>query len=112
MWGICLDYTEEAMREGLCQKVIQYQINEDGKAIVILPKTVYKPDIQTIQELPVPAPKYNYEEVVSPCNHPDMTGIIFRIGWHFKLNRYFYTIQVNGKVKSKRYYENDLRPVK
>jgi len=37
-------------------------------------------------------------------------GIICGVYWHFKLNCYFYKIKVNGRVKSKRYYDNDLNP--
>lgn len=105
MWGICLD--GETMKEGLYQTVIQYKINENGKAIILLPESIYQPDINCIRELSVP-PKYIYGDQVSPCNHPNIIGIISQIQWHFKLNCCFYKIKVNGKVKSKRYYDDDL----
>lgn len=106
MWGICLD--SEAMQEGLFQTVIQYEIAENGEVIITSPKTVYKPDIRHIRALPIPSPKYIYGDQVSPCNHPNVMGIIYGIHWHFKLNCCFYKIKVNGKVKSKRYYDDDL----
>lgn len=108
MWGICLD--SNAIQEGLFQTVIQYEIADNGEILITLPETVYTPDIKHILELSVP-PKYFYGERVSPCNHPDITGVICGIYWHFKLNCCFYTIKVNGKVKSKRYYDNDLNYV-
>lgn len=105
MWGICLD--SEAIQEGLFQKVIQYSVNENGEVVITLPETAFKPDIKQIRELSAP-PKFIYKEQVSPCNHPDITGIICDIHWHFKLNCCFYKISINGKVKSKRYYDDDL----
>lgn len=105
MWGICLD--SKAMQEGLFQTVIQYKMEENGEVVITLPETAYKPDIKYIRELPV-RPQYIYGEQVSPCNHPDISGIIYGVYWHFKLNCCFYKIKVNGKVKSKRYYDNDL----
>ena len=105
MWGICLD--SESMQEGLFQKVIQYSIDENGEAVITLPETAFKPDIKHIRALSAP-PKYIYKNQVSPCKHPEITGVICDIYWHFKLNCCFYIIKVNGKVKSKRYYDDDL----
>lgn len=107
MWGICLD--SKAIQEGLFQSVIQYRIKENGEVVIILPETAYRPDIKYIKELSIP-PRYAYGEEVSPCNHPDIIGIICDVRWHFKLNCCFYKIKVNGRVKSKRYYDNDLNP--
>lgn len=106
MWGICLD--SKAIQEGLFQQVIQYKIDENGEVIITLPSTGYRPEIKRIRKLSVP-PKYIYGEQVSPCNHPDMIGVICSIRWHFKLNRYFYLIRVNGKAVSKRYFDDDLK---
>ena len=104
MWGICLD--GKALEDGLFQAVVQYKI-DNSKALVILPKENYELDIKEIRELPAP-PRFVYGEQVSPRNHPDMTGVIIEIRWHFKRNCYFYTISVNGKKKSKRYFDDDL----
>lgn len=60
-----------------------------------------------IKELSTP-PRYTYGEQVSPLNHPDMVGVIVKIGWHFKQNCYFYLIKINEKIKSRRYFEDDL----
>lgn len=106
MWGICIDC--KASDYGLFQKVVEYEIDHsDNKAVVILPKTNYKTDIERIRELPAP-PKYSYGDKVSPCDHPDMIGIIVAINWHFSQNCCFYTIEVDGKAKSKRYFDDDL----
>ena len=99
MWGICLD-----IEGSLSQAVVQYEIADNGEVLITLPETTYKPDIKYIRALSG-APKYSYGDQVSPCNHPDITGVICGIHWHFKLNCCFYTIKVNGKVKSKRYYD-------
>lgn len=77
--------------------------------MIILPKTVFKPDIKYIKELLI-SPRYIYGEQLSLCNHPDIAAIIYAVGWHIRLNCYFCKIKVNGRVKSKRYYDNDLNP--
>lgn len=109
MWGICLD--SEAIQAGLFQKVIQYKIDENDNVVILLPKTTFQPNKKHIRELSKP-PAYRYGEQVSPCNHPDMIGLICDIRWHFKLQCCFYTIRVNGKMKSKRYYADDLNRIK
>lgn len=104
MWGIRLD--GKAWEDGLIQAVVQYKI-DNSKALVMSPKANYELDIKRIRELPA-LPRVVYGEQVSPCNHPDITGVIIGIRWHFKRNCYFYTISINGKTKSKRYFDDDL----
>lgn len=104
MWGICFD--SKALEDGLFQSVVQYKI-DNSKALVMSPKANYELDIKRIRELPA-HPRFVYGEQVSPCNHPDMTGVIIGIRWHFKRNCCFYTISINGKMKSKRYFDDDL----
>lgn len=79
MFAVCLD--SKAIHEVLFQSVIQYKIKGNGEAVIILPKTVFKPDIKYIKELPI-SPQYIYGEQVSPCNHPDIAGIICGVSWH------------------------------
>lgn len=104
MWGICVD--SKAWEDGLFQAVVQYKI-DNGKAFVISPKVNYELDIKRIRDLPAP-PRFVYGEQVASRNHLDMTGVIIGIRWHFKHNCYFYTISINGKKKSKRYFDDDL----
>ena len=104
MWGICLD--SKALEDGLFQAVVQYKI-DNGKALVISPKANYELDIKRIRKLPAP-PRFVGPSSNSPCNHPDMTGVIIGIRWHFKRNCCFYTIRINGKTRSKRYFDDDL----
>jgi len=109
MWGICLD--SGSIQEGLFQMVIQYEISEEGEVAIILPETAYRPYIKHIKKLPISSPKYIYGESVYPCNHSNLLGEICSIRWHFKLNCCFYAIKVDGKIKSKRYFDNDLDTV-
>ncbi len=104
MWGICLD--SKALEDGLFQAVVQYKI-DNGKALVISPKANYELDIKRIRKLPAP-PRFVYGEQVQPRSHLDMTGVIIGIRWHFKRNCCFYTIRINGKTRSKRYFDDDL----
>ena len=104
MWGIYLD--SRAFKDGLFQAVVQYKI-DNGKALAMLPKANYELDIKRIRELQAP-PRFVYGEKVSPCNHPDMVGVIVGINWHFKRACCFYTISVNEKIRKKRYFDDDL----
>lgn len=104
MWGICLDI--KTREDGLFQAVVQYKI-DNSKAVIILPKAHYELDIKRIRGLLAP-PRFVYGEQVSPCNHPDIIGVVVGIHWHFKRNCCIYTISVNGKTKSKRYFDDDL----
>lgn len=106
MWGICLDI--EAWEDGLFQAVISYERINERQVQVRLPKAGYQLDIQKIRELP-DSPNFLYGDSVVPCNHPEMVGEILEIRWHFQCNRPFYHIQINGKRKSKRYFDEDLR---
>lgn len=104
MWGICYDVD---MFDGkLYQMIIEY-IVKDNKVIVISPIDNIVPDISKVRELPTP-PGFLYGGTVSPVNHLDMKGKIHTIRWHYNSQAYYYYIQVDGKNKSKRYFEEDL----
>ncbi len=68
-------------------------------------------DMSKIKEIS-DAPRFVYGEFVSPINHLDMEGKIHIIKWHFDLKECYYKIQVNGKMKSKRYFGEDLVEIK
>jgi len=76
--------------------------------------TITVPPLGEIYDVPIKdirkitAPEYNYGDVVSPINHPDLLGIITGMGYYFKTNEPSYFITVNGKKKSKRYFKKDL----
>lgn len=105
-WGICLDV--EACGSKLFQTVVQYAADTSNDKVTILSPSVdcqvNKTDIIELQEFP----EYVYGEDVSPYNHPDITGTVVHIGWHFKRNCCFYKIKIGKKIKSRRYFENEL----
>ena len=104
MWGICIDVN--VLNGALSQAVVEYII-KDNKAIVIAPIDNVVLDISKIREIPG-LPQFVYGELVSPINHLDMKGTIHIIKWHFNLKCCYYKIQINGKLKSKRYFGEDL----
>jgi len=108
MWGICFDI--DVLNGNLFQSVVEYNV-KDNKAIVIAPIVNVILDISKIREIPT-SPQFFYNELVSPINHLDIKGKIHSIKWHFNLECCYYKIQVNGKVKSKRYFAEDLVGVK
>lgn len=63
-----------------------------------------KPDLYT----QVSPPKYVYGDKVVLTKKPEVSGIIEYISWHVKENKPIYFISVNGKLKSTRYWEEDL----
>lgn len=56
---------------------------------------------------PVPMPKFNFGQKVK-IKDKDEIAIITDIMWHFGNTKHFYMVTVNGKKKSKRYYEFEL----
>ena len=106
MWGICHDWAEE--NNNIFQKAIEYEPDPDGETANLLqPVKDAKVPIKNIMT-PDKPPAFVYGDLVSPTNHPDMIGKIYRIQWHYKNNSYNYYITVNDRKKSKRYYEEDL----
>ena len=104
MWGICLDV--DALNGVLFQSIVEYII-EDNKAKLISPVKNVVLDMSKIKGISE-APRFVYGELVSPVNHLEVKGRIHTIKWHFNLKACYYYIQVDGKNKSKRYFEEDL----
>lgn len=104
MWGVCLDLENAA---DLSSVVVRYEDNQNGGAVIISPESSSAPRLDKIKPLS-DSPEFDYNARVSPTNHPEIEGKITRIYWHFDLKRYYYKIEINGKLKSKRYFSEDL----
>lgn len=105
MWGVCLDTNAFE----LFQTVVQYDVDEQsGKAVILLPESVYSPDPESIKPLSAP-PEFVYGVWVTPINHPEVKGSIARIFWHFDKKCYYYKIEINGRLKSYRYFSEKLK---
>lgn len=88
----------------LFQTVIQY---DSAKADMLAP--IREPiNLERVKPLPNP-PEFAYNVVVSPVNRPELTGRIVKIYWHFDNQQYYYKIEINGKLKSRRYFAEELR---
>lgn len=105
MWGIFLN-TEKDNKE-LFQLAVEYVVS-GTKALVISPVTRLEVELKDIKELHN-TPEFLYGEKVRLCNHPERTGLIVEIRWHFRKKQYLYKVSVNGRIKSKRYYGEDLQ---
>jgi hypothetical protein len=57
----------------------------------------------------LPNPKFKWGDKVIQVSKPEIEAIIDDFFWHHKDEKYCYYISVNGKRKSNRYYDNDLR---
>ncbi len=107
MWGFCLDFNAPE----LFQIVVQYdEDKQSGKAVILSPESVYSLDLESIKPLSAP-PEFVYGARVSPLNHPEIEGRIARIFWHFDKKRYYYKIEINGKIKSRRYFAEELTEI-
>jgi len=106
VWGICLDST--VCGGSLFYAVIEYERSDDGGTVdIIQPVKGVQVSAIDVKQMDHP-PRFVYGEAVSPVNHPELTGVIRVIGWHFKNQDYMYLLTVDGRKKSKRYYSCDL----
>lgn len=104
MWGVCLDINASK----IFQIVVQYEEDEQsGKAVIFSPQNICSLDLERIKPLSAP-PEFVYGARVSPLDNPNIKGNISRIFWHFDKNRYYYKIKINGKLKSRRYFAEEL----
>lgn len=101
MWGICFD-------SKLFQCVVAYETCTDSTTVnIVYPVEGLLIAADKIRKLENP-PQFFSGELVSPVNHPEIFGVIREIGWHFNNQDYMYFITVNGRKRSKRYYNKDL----
>ena len=101
-WAICLDINIPF----LFQQIIQCKIISYDTVEIIHEDNIYKTSIENIRIIsPL---KFLIGDQVSPKNHPELIGIIWNTIYHFGKNEPTYYIKINGKKKSKRYFENDL----
>ncbi|MDE7430386.1 MAG: hypothetical protein K2N34_00470 [Lachnospiraceae bacterium] len=105
MWGIFLNV--EKGNKDLYQTVVEYVVS-GAKALVISPVPKLEVDIEDIKALHN-MPEYLYGEKIRICKHNEPTGLVVGIYWNFKKEQFFYKLSVNGRVKSKRYYNKDLQ---
>jgi hypothetical protein len=101
-WAICFDINLPF----LFREVINYKLVSHDIVEISHEDNVYNTSIENIRII-TPL-KYVIGDQVSPKNHPEIIGIIWNIIFHFDKNEPMYYIKINGKKKSKRYFENDL----
>jgi hypothetical protein len=101
-WAICFENDIPF----LFQRVISYEIVSPDTVKAYYGKNNYH--VSTNKIRPINPPKYRIDDSVSPVNHPELIGIIYDMIYHFDKNEPMYFIKVNGRKKSKRYFENDL----
>lgn len=54
-------------------------------------------------------PDFEWGMDVQEIEHPEVCGIIDELFWHHKRNKFLYYITINGKRKSRRYSDKELR---
>lgn len=105
MWGICLN---SFLCEGsIFQRVIEYRLDDNNKAIIVQPVSNVEINIQNIKALNN-LPKYKYGDIVSLVYNMNIKEKIIDIVYHFKNQIFNYYIEVNNIKRNKRYYETDF----
>jgi hypothetical protein len=59
---------------------------------------------------PVPAPSYGDGQRVH-AKRKQTDGVVRRIVWHLKRERFYYLLEVNGRASGFWYFDGDLEPV-
>jgi hypothetical protein len=84
-----------------------YCINEDKDFLTLQ----YNEDVYYVKTTlykKVPIPLFSFGKQVQVTNHPDRVNIVRGIEWHFKQNAVIYYLEIDGKLSSKRYWEQEL----
>ncbi len=89
------------------QRVIEYCLGDNNKAIIVQPVSNVEIDIQNIKAL-INSPKYKYGEIVSLIDNMNIKGKIRDIVYHFRNQTFNYYIEADNRKVNKRYYETDL----
>jgi len=101
-WAICFDDNMLF----LFQKIVSYRLISPNTVEISYENNIYNTPLKNIRIInPL---KFVIGDQVSPKNHPELIGIIWNTIYHFGKNEPMYYIKINGKKKSKRYFENDL----
>jgi len=90
----------------LSSRVVPYEILSPEVATVQYKGKSYDISLGRIQR--IEPPLFTYGDSVSPMNHPEIVGIISDIIYHGGKKASIYFIEIGGKKKSKRYFDEDL----
>ena len=55
-----------------------------------------------------PTPKFEWGNEIQEVIRPQIKGVIEKIEWHYKNQMYVYYINIDGKMKSRRYNGDEL----
>ena len=87
-------------------RVVPFEIISPDVVEVLYKGKSYDIPLDKIQR--IEPPKFTYGDPVSPANHPEIVGIISDMIYHGEKKASMYFIEIDGKKKSKRYFDDDL----
>ena len=90
----------------ISSRVVPYKIISPEMVTITYKGESYDIPLDKIQI--IEPPKFTYGDFVSPVNHPEIVGIIFDMIYHGDKKMPMYFIEIDGKKKSKRYFDDDL----
>ncbi len=92
----------------LVTNIYQFIKTEEEYNILIMNGEKIRVKDEIIRELS--EPKFKIGESVY-IHEKEIFGMVWTYFWHSKKEKYFYYLYVNGKKKSKRYFDDDLKKV-
>lgn len=107
---ICTDDLENLKKKNILVETNVYQFIKTGEEYNILIIGGEKVRIKDEITKELPEPKYKIGEKVY-IKEGKIKGVIRTYIWHFSREEYYYLLYVNGKKKSRRYFEDELEKV-
>ena len=87
-------------------RVVYYELRSSEVITISYKDKSYDIPLDKMQK--IETPKFTYGDFVSPVNHLEIVGIISDMIYHGDKKAPMYFIEISGKKKSKRYFDDDL----
>lgn len=103
-WGVCLDHT--ILGGSLFQSVVKCKPPKNGKVQIITPISAhtFKTSVHRLDR----PPKFTYGDKAYLADKSQILAKIVDIKWHFKEEKPYYILSMNGVVSKRKFYENEL----
>jgi hypothetical protein len=117
-WGFCLLPTKEtenqihpedfeALSRLFAYGKVFHCVGQEGDYLIIQYDTQryrVKPDLYQV----IPPLRFTFGQQVRERERPEILGIVRRIGWHVLKGEPLIYLEVKGKMKSRRYFQEEL----
>ena len=87
-------------------KAYEFVKKDDGYNELKYGENVFR--IKDVLKKELPEPNYKIGETVMIKNKDCIGAVITDVMWHTSMQKYYYYLSVNGKKKTRRYFDDDL----